>query len=160
MVKINIAGREIGEGKPTFIIAEAGVNHNGKLALAKKLVEEAKRAGADAVKFQTFSADRLVTKDAAKAGYQKNSGGGTQYEMLKQLELSEKDHVELFAHAKKNGIIFLSSPFDEKSADLLERLSVPAFKLGSGELTNLQLLKHVAKKTQTSHIVNWYGYAW
>ena len=145
---IEISGRKIGPGHPCFIIAEAGVNHNGSLDLALKLVDAAAAAGADAVKFQTFTADRLVTKNAPKAGYQIRSTGyaGTQYEMLKLLELTEEDHRSLVAHCKRRGILFLSTPFDEESCDFLESLELPAFKLPSGELTNLPFLAHVAVK--------------
>ena len=145
---IEIAGRKIGPGQPCFIIAEAGVNHNGNLELALKLVDAAAAAGADAVKFQTFKADRLVTKDAPKAGYQIRATGdaGTQYEMLKHLELTEEDHRALIAHCERRGVLFLSTPFDEESCDFLESLGLPAFKLPSGELTNLPFLAHVAGK--------------
>jgi len=145
---IEIPGRKIGPGHPCFIIAEAGVNHNGNLDLALKLVDAASAGGADAVKFQTFMADRLVTKNAPKAGYQMRSIGdvGTQYDMLKRLELTEEDHRALTAHCKSRGVLFLSTPFDEGSCDFLESLGLPAFKLPSGELTNLPFLAHVAGK--------------
>jgi len=145
---IEIAGRKIGSGRPCFIIAEAGVNHNGSLDLALKLVDAAAAAGADAVKFQTFKADRLVTKGAPKAEYQIRATGDaeTQYEMLKHLELTEENHRALIARCAKRGILFLSTPFEEESADFLEELGVPAFKLPSGELTNLPFLNHVAGK--------------
>jgi len=132
----------------TFIIAEAGVNHNGSLDMAKRLVEEAKRAGADSIKFQTFRADRLASIDARKASYQEETTpvGESQYTMLKSLELSGDDHIELMDHCRKNDIMFLSSPFDEESADLLEHLGVTAFKIPSGEITNLPFLTHLAGK--------------
>ncbi|MCG2827344.1 MAG: N-acetylneuraminate synthase family protein, partial [Thermoplasmatales archaeon] len=147
---MKIGNRVIGKGKPCFIIAEAGVNHNGKIELAKKLVDAAKNADADAVKFQTFKTEKIMTEEAPKAEYQKETTGeGTQYDLIKKLELSEKDFKELDEYAKQKGIIFLSTPFDEESADLLEKLNVPAFKIGSGDLTNLQLLEYIAKKNKT-----------
>jgi N-acetylneuraminate synthase/N,N'-diacetyllegionaminate synthase len=146
--KIRLSHRLIGEGMPCFIIAEAGVNHNGDVNLAKKLIDLAKEAGADAVKFQTFRAEDIVTQSAEKAEYQKETTGAqeSQYKMIKSLELSEKDFVELHAYAQSKGIIFISSPFDQKSVDLLSKLDVPAFKVGSGEITNFPLLKYIAKK--------------
>ena len=106
MRKIKIANRLIGEGEPCFIIAEAGVNHNGDVNLAKKLINVAKKAGADAVKFQTFKAEEVVTKGAEKAGYQKKTTGSeeSQFEMIKELELSERDFRELHDYAQKKGI--------------------------------------------------------
>lgn len=132
----------------TFIIAEAGVNHNGSIELAKRLIDEAHRAGADCVKFQSFTADKLVSRTAEKAPYQKRTteGADTQYEMLKRLELSEEDHRTLIACCHDNGIVFLSSAFDEGSADLLEDLGVAAFKIPSGELTNHGFLRYAAIK--------------
>lgn len=143
---IEIAGRLIGEGCPCFIIAEAGVNHNGDLDLALRLVDAAKDAGADAVKFQTFNTDLLVTQSAPKAAYQVSRTGNTetQYEMLKRLELDHQAHNRLAMHCQARGIVFLSTPFDEQSADFLAELGVPAFKIGSGEITNLPFLSHVA----------------
>jgi N-acetylneuraminate synthase/N,N'-diacetyllegionaminate synthase len=145
--KIRILNKTIGDGEPCFIIAEAGVNHNGKFSLAKKMVDAAKNSGADAVKFQVFCAERVVTQTAEKAAYQKKSTGkGSQYDMLKKLELTEDEFKKLAAYAKKKNIIFLASAFDEKSIDFLDELKVPAFKIPSGEITNLPLLKHIAKK--------------
>ena len=131
-----------------FIIAEAGVNHNGDIKLAKKLINVAKDAGADAVKFQTFKVEDVVTQNAEKAEYQKETTGAeeSQFEMIKKLELTESDFKELADYAKKAGILFLSSPFDKESVDLLDELDVPAFKVASGEITNLPLLRYIAKK--------------
>ena len=145
---IKLAGREIGPGRACFIIAEAGVNHNGDLSLARRLVDAAARAGADAVKFQTFKAERLVAPGAPKAGYQleRTDAAESQLEMLRRLELSEEAHLELLEHCRQSGLVFLSSPFDQESADLLESLGVPAFKIPSGEIINLPFLAHVARK--------------
>jgi N,N'-diacetyllegionaminate synthase len=131
-----------------FIIAEAGVNHNGSLELAIDLVDAAKKAGADAVKFQTFRADKIVTRKAGKAAYQKKHTprGETQYEMLKRLELSREDHRELLDQCRRRKVAFMSSPFDQESADFLGELGLERFKVGSGEITNLPLLRHVAAK--------------
>jgi N,N'-diacetyllegionaminate synthase len=148
MKRVKIDDRLVGEAEPCFIIAEAGVNHNGDVNLAKRLVDVAKEAGADAVKFQTFKAEELVTEAAEKAGYQKEttSSEESQFEMIKKLELSGRNFKEISAYAHRKGIIFLSSAFDKGSADLLDKLGVPAFKVGSGEITNFPLLKHIAKK--------------
>ena len=134
----------------TFIIAEAGVNHNGSIEIAKELIDKAKAAGADAIKFQTFKAEKLVSKTADKAAYQKKttSKNESHYEMLRRLELDEEDHQELMNHCRKRKITFLSSPFDEASADLLERMGIRMFKIPSGELTNLPFLQHIAKKNK------------
>lgn len=144
----SIAGRAVGPGHPCFVIAEAGVNHNGSLATALALVDAAAEAGADAVKFQTFSAARLVTSGAPKAEYQvRGTGAGEdQQAMLKALEMDEAMHLALLERCRGKGILFLSSPFEEGAADLLERLDVAAFKLPSGEITNLPFLAHVARK--------------
>jgi N,N'-diacetyllegionaminate synthase len=145
---INIGGKIIGDGFPCFIIAEAGVNHNGKFALAKKLIDAAAEAGADAVKFQTFRADELVTAGAPKAKYQQETTGNDedQYRMLQKLELKPDDFKKLSAYAVKRGIIFLSTPFDEASVDLLDSLEVPAYKIPSGEITNFPLLEYIGRK--------------
>jgi sialic acid synthase SpsE len=129
------------------IIAEAGVNHNGDLETAKKLIEVAAKAGADYVKFQTFSAETLATADAPQAEYQRKSnsfGADNQLEMLRKLELSKEQHVALIKHSEKHRISFLSTGFDVGSLDLLFSLGIRLFKIPSGELTNLPYLEHVA----------------
>lgn len=132
--------------KKCFIIAEAGVNHNGDLEIAKKLVDVACDAGVDAVKFQTFKTENLVTKNAEKADYQKeNTGSGSQFQMLKKLELSYENHVILKQYCESKGIMFISTPFDFESVDLLEKLDIPLYKISSGDLTNTPLLKYIAK---------------
>lgn len=145
---ITIGKRTIGPGEPCFIIAEAGVNHNGDLGLSKRLVDAAREAGADSVKFQTWVTEKLVTPDAPKAEYQRDNPGNeqSQFEMLKQLELSHDEFRQIQAHADHEGILFLSTPDEEDSANFLEELRVPLFKIGSGEVTNLPFLKHVALK--------------
>lgn len=133
----------------TIIIAEAGVNHNGDFEKAKQLVEVAANAGADFVKFQTFKADKLVSKTAKKADYQAkniNDGDDSQYNMLKKLELPHEWHVELKEYAKQLGIEFLSTGFDEESINYLNELGQPFFKIPSGEITNKPYLQHIASK--------------
>ncbi len=147
---IGIADRNIGANQPCFVIAEAGVNHNGDINIAHRLIDVAAESGAEAVKFQTFAAGRLVTSTAPKAEYQLQSTdvAESQYAMLKRLELSEQMHRELIAHCNEKKITFLSTPFDEESADLLDALNVPAFKIPSGEIANTLFLNHVARKTK------------
>ncbi|CZR10831.1 N-acetylneuraminate synthase [Trichococcus flocculiformis] len=130
-----------------FIIAEAGVNHNGDMEIAKKLIEEGAKAGVDAVKFQTFKAETLVAKSAKKAEYQKNTTDQeeSQYEMLKKLELDYGVHEELMSYAKDKGVMFLSSAFDLESIDLLVELGLDLFKIPSGEITNLPYLRKIAQ---------------
>jgi len=131
----------------TFVIAEAGVNHNGDEALALQLVDVAKECGADAVKFQTFSADKLVRKGAEKAEYQKReTGEGDQYAMLKGLEMSEALHHKLVKRCDDIGIEFMSTPFDEDAADFLVSLGMQHIKIPSGEITNHPFLKFLAQK--------------
>ena len=130
-----------------FFIAEAGVNHNGSLDHALALVEVAAKAGADAVKFQTFTADKLVQKGAAKADYQiETTGDGDQYSLLKALELTDDMHRAIVAHCARFEIEFMSTAFDEEAADYLEGLGMRRFKVPSGEITNHPLLVHLAKK--------------
>ncbi len=137
---------KIADEQSVYIIAEAGVNHNGQLDLAKQLIDVAAANGADAVKFQTFTADRLVTPDAPKASYQEETTDEqSQHEMLKRYELSKSDHERLIEHCDRRDITFLSTPFDAESATLLDELDLQAIKLGSGELTNHPLLNHVAE---------------
>jgi N,N'-diacetyllegionaminate synthase len=131
----------------TLIIAEAGVNHNGDISLAKRLINAAAEAGADLVKFQTFCADRLVTRTAAKAEYQTQimDGAETQHAMLSRLELSPGMHDELIAHCTARRIGFLSTGFDVESVDLLVGLGQELFKIPSGEITNLPYLRHIGQ---------------
>jgi len=132
-MKIKIANKNIGEGCPTFVIAEGGLNHNGDVRLAKKIVENAANVGADAIKFQTFDASDLV------------SSKSNAYKLFRKLELSDSDFSELNDFAKSNQIIFLSTPFGMKAVNLLIRLKVPAFKIASGDLTNLPLISYIAR---------------
>ena len=125
----------------TLIIAEIGVNHNGSIELAKKMIKSASECGVDAVKFQTFKSEELVTNNAKTADYQeKNTNAQSQLEMLKKLELTFDDFKQLKEFAEKNNVMFISSPFDINSVDLLEKLEVPLYKLGSGEITNFELI--------------------
>lgn len=134
--------------KKTFIIAEAGVNHNGRLDLALKLVDAAKAAGADAVKFQTFKTEAVITRKAGKAAYQRQTTGGgqTQFDMVRKLELSFEDFRRIAAHCAKKRIAFVSTPCDPQSVDLLKQLKVPFFKIGSAEVTNIPFLQHAARQ--------------
>lgn len=131
-----------------YIIAEAGVNHDGSLDKALQLVDVAAVAGADAVKFQTFSAQRLTTASAPKAAYQQRTtdAGESQLDMLSRLELTDEAHRVLQRRARERGITFISTPFDEQACDFLETLDLPLYKVPSGELTNIPFLRHVARK--------------
>ncbi|MCP4313857.1 MAG: N-acetylneuraminate synthase [Bacteroidetes bacterium] len=131
----------------TFIIAEAGVNHNGDLDIARQLIKTAADAGADAVKFQTFKADKLLTKSAEKAEYQKKHSDAdeSQHELIRKLELTEHDHLELMECCRENSIAFLSSPFDLTSIELLHRLGLEIFKIPSGEIINLPYLEAIGR---------------
>lgn len=148
MKNIKISNKIIGLGKPVFIVAEAGVNHNGKFDLVLKLIDAAALAGADAIKFQTFKAEQVVTARADMAKYQKKNTGKaeSQASMLKKLEFKEGWYAEAIRHSKKRGIIFFSTPHGGfASVDLLQGLGMPVFKFGSGDLTNLPLLAYAAK---------------
>ena len=133
--------------KKTIIIAEAGVNHGGSLDMARRLIDEAAKAGADIVKFQTFRADDLILKDVDKADYQKKctDPSESQYDMLKKLELDREAHLGLIRHCKDMGIEFLSTPFDHKSIDMLAEFKRELFKIPSGEITNLPYLRHIGR---------------
>ena len=128
-----------------FIIAEAGVNHNGSVDLAKKLIDAASISGADAVKFQTFKAENLVVKNTQKADYQKQTtdASESQFDMIKKLELDVDTHKELIAYCQEKIIMFLSTPFDHESIDLLSDLGLKIYKIPSGEITNLPYLRHI-----------------
>lgn len=133
--------------KKVFIIAEAGVNHNGSIELAKKLIDVASESRIDAVKFQTFKAQNLVSKSAQKADYQKQTTNNSesQFDMIKKLELDVDTHKELISYCKTKNIMFLSTPFDHDSIELLNDLGLEIFKIPSGEITNLPYLRHIGK---------------
>lgn len=145
---IPIGQRQVGKGEPCFIIGEAGVNHNGSFDLACELIDVAVRAGCDAVKFQTFKSEKVISPLAPKAKYQLQTTAAeeSQLEMGKTLELPFEDFRKLHLYCEEKGIIFLSTPFDYESADFLAELPVPAFKIPSGEITNLFFIRHVAEK--------------
>ncbi len=147
MTKFEISSRKIGFGNPAFIIAEAGVNHNGNLETAFRLIDAAKKAGADAVKFQSFKSEEIVSTDAPMAQYQKENLGSDQNQqsMLKNLELSVDDHHQIFEYCQQAEIEFISTPFDRKSVDLLVQIGVSVFKISSGDLTDVFLLEHISK---------------
>lgn len=149
MTSVKIGKNLVGPGQPCFIIAEAGVNHNGDIKKAKALIDVAANSGADAVKFQTFFADKIVTRSASRAKYQKQNMpdvSETQWQMLKKLELDSRVFAVLKKYAESKGILFLSTPYDEASIDLLEGLDVPAFKVSSAWITHLPFLQYLAKK--------------
>ncbi len=148
MKPVEIGGRAVGPGYPCFVIAEAGVNHNGDMKIAKELIDKAAEAGADAVKFQSFITEELITPDAMKAGYQVESTGqaGSQYDMLKALELGADDHAELKAHCDERRIIYLCTPYEKASVDMLDELGVAAFKVASTDTTNVPFLGYMAAK--------------
>lgn len=135
---------------PCFIIAEAGVNHNGDLQLAHRLIEVAAAAGANAIKFQTFDADKLTSRSARQASYQRDNTGvdESQYDMIERLELPLSAWAELYAACQAHNIVFMSTAFDETSADLLDELGMSLFKIPSGEITNPRLLQHIARKNK------------
>lgn len=145
---INIGGKKISVNSSTFIIAEAGVNHNGDMDLAKKMIDMAVSSGADAVKFQSFKAEQLILHNIEKAPYQKKTtdSNETQYEMLKHLEVSQNQARELMEYCMKKNILFLSTPFEKESLDELDEMGVAAFKVAATDLTNIQFLRQVAQK--------------
>ncbi|MHA2174301.1 MAG: N-acetylneuraminate synthase [Candidatus Hodarchaeales archaeon] len=145
--KFFIEDFEIG-GDRTFIIAEGGVNHNGNIDIAKSLIDEAVKSKADAIKFQTFVTEELVTNYAPKAKYQENNTAQneSQYEMIKKLELPFEAFQELKNYADNRGILFFSTPFDLKSVEFLSKTNLPAFKVGSGDMNNVLLLERIASE--------------
>jgi N-acetylneuraminate synthase len=144
---IKIGNKIVGEGHPVFIIAEAGVNHNGRLDLAKKLIDVAAKAGVDAVKFQTFNPAKLIIRGVPQAQYQKKNMGNLkdQYQMLDKLKLAREFHPKLKRYSESRGLIFLSTPFSMDDAEFLHQLGLPAFKVGSSDTNNLPYLKKIAK---------------
>lgn len=145
--ELKIQNKKIGENYPTFIIAEAGVNHNGSLKNAFKLIDLAKKAGADAVKFQTFNTNSSTIKNLKKAKYQMRNKKDreSQYEMLKKLELTYEDHIKIKNYCRKKKIIFFSTPSDIESVSLLEKINVPCYKISSVDLNNYELIEKVCK---------------
>jgi len=146
--QVVIQNKLISDTSRVFIIAEAGVNHNGDMRLAKKLIDIAVEANADAVKFQAFKTKNLILENVAKSPYQLKAidSKESQYEMLKRLELTKEQNVELIEYCWKKNIIFLTTPFDEESLEELDSLNVPAYKIASTDLTNIPFLVKVAKK--------------
>lgn len=140
--KIEIGKKTIGKGYPTYIIAEIGSNHNRDIDIAKKLIEKAADAGVDAVKFQTYKAEKLYSKNAPK--FSKDSV--KPFDLIKAIELPREWHIALFKYATAKRLHFLSSPFDYEAVDELDKIGVPAFKVASFEITDLELLRYIAKK--------------
>ena len=145
---VDVGDRRIGSGQPCFVVAEAGVNHNGSLSTAFRLIDKAAESNVDAVKFQTFKAERLVSPQAPKAAYQIANSDSTesQLDMLRRLELPADAYRTLMDYCAAKGILFMSTPFDEESADLLDSAGMAVFKVASGEITNIPLLSHIAGK--------------
>ncbi len=145
---IKIDNKIISNSERTFMIAEAGVNHNGDINIAKKMIDIAVEAGVDAVKFQTFKAEELILKDIGKAPYQKvtTNHKESQYDMLKRLELTKEQTIELMNYCRQKNIIFLSTPFEKTSLEELDELGIKAFKIAATDITNIQFLEQVAKK--------------
>lgn len=146
--QFQIGNRTISEQERVFIIAEAGVNHNGNMEIAREMIDVASEAGADAVKFQTFKAEHLILQNIEKAPYQKvtTNSGESQYDMLKRLEVTKEQTKELMDYCRRKNIIFLSTPFEKVSLDELDALGVSAFKVAATDLTNIQFLRQVAEK--------------
>lgn len=147
MERIEIGNKYVGKNEPPFIIAEIGINHQGKVEIAKEMIDAAKYAGADAVKFQKRTVEKILTKEGlSKPYFNEDSFGKTYGEHRKALELSEKDYRELKEYATERGLIFFASGWDEESVDLLDSIGVPVFKIPSADVTNLPLITHTAKK--------------
>jgi N,N'-diacetyllegionaminate synthase len=144
--EINISNRIIGGENPCFTIAEAGANHDGKIEKAFKLIDSAKQSGADSIKFQTYKASKLTTRNAPKY-WEDGIDNETQFDVFNKLDLLKNDEwKEIFEYANKKEIICFSTPFDEESADLLYSFQVPMFKIASADITHIPLIKHIAKK--------------
>lgn len=160
MSEIIIGNKVISKNTPCFIIAEAGVNHNGELSKAIELIDAAAETGASCVKFQTFKAENLVTQTAPKAEYQLKvtDHQESQFQMLKRLELQGEDYLKLIKHCKKRNIIFMSTPYNFEDVDFLDNLNVDAYKIASGQLVELPFLKYVAKKNKPIIMSTGMGY--
>tara|TARA_B110000003_G_scaffold126750_1_gene128772 strand:+ start:705 stop:1751 length:1047 start_codon:yes stop_codon:yes gene_type:complete len=149
-MKFKIGNKLLNEKNKAYIIAEIGVNHNGKLQIAKKLIDQALLSGADCVKFQTFNAENVATKKTKLAAYQKKNkvNENNQFDMLKKLELSKKDFVEIFKYCKKKKIDFLSTPVNKEDVDFLDKIGVKAFKMASMHASEPEFIKHVISKNK------------
>ncbi|MCR4943546.1 MAG: N-acetylneuraminate synthase [Clostridium sp.] len=147
MDKVKIGNKYIGKNEKVYIVAELGVNHNGDMNIVKELIDKASEAGVDAIKFQKFKTESLVTKDSPKAKYQEvtTDASESQFDMLKRLELNEENLKELYAYAKSKNIEAFATPFDDASVDFLYDLGIKAYKVGSGDITNIPMLKRIAK---------------
>ncbi len=152
---IKIGNKRIGPGNPVFIIAEAGVNHNGDVGLARRLIDAAYNAGADAVKFQTFKANKLISSRAPSGDYKST---GVDIALIEKLELSLQHYIELIAYCDDLGIEFLATPFDFGSVNLLEKLQARAYKVSSSDLNNIPLLRHIASKNSPILLSTGMGY--
>lgn len=147
MIEIDFGGRLIGEDHPAFVIAEAGVNHNGDLELGKSLIREAKEAGADAIKFQSYKAGKISTKTAPRYWVEHDDPDGSQYDTFAKLDsFGPVEHEALFRYARECELLCFSAPFDDEAVDMLDELGVPGFKIASADLTDHPLLKKVAAK--------------
>jgi len=147
MIEIDFGGRLIGEAHPAFVIAEAGVNHNGDLELGKSLIREAKEAGADAIKFQSYKAGKISTKTAPRYWVEQDDPDGSQYDTFAKLDsFGPVEHEALFRYARECELLCFSAPFDDEAVDMLDELGVPGFKVASADLTDHPLLKKVAAK--------------
>ncbi|HLC56873.1 MAG TPA: N-acetylneuraminate synthase family protein [Candidatus Nanoarchaeia archaeon] len=144
VTRIKIGNRYVGDDEPCFVVAEAGVNHDCMLERGYELIKKAKENGADAIKFQTYKAEKIAIKNSPKYWTESDE---TQYDEYKNFDyLSEEDFIKMQKYAEELGIIFFSTPFDEESADFLEKIGVPMYKIASADITHLNLLKHIAKK--------------
>jgi N,N'-diacetyllegionaminate synthase len=147
MREVRFGDRWIGEGRPAFVIAEAGVNHNGDLEIGRALIREAQQAGADAVKFQSYKAGKISTRTAPRYWVEPDDPKGSQYDTFAKLDsFGEAEHRELFRYAKEIGILCFSTPFDDEAVDMLDELEVPGFKIASADLTDLPLIERAAAK--------------
>jgi sialic acid synthase SpsE len=147
MTPVNFGGRLIGDGHPAFVIAEAGVNHNGDLELGRALIREAASAGADAIKFQSYKAGKISTKTAPRYWVEPDDPKGSQFDTFKKLDsFGPEEHRELFRYAKEQGILCFSAPFDDEAVDMLDELGAPGFKIASADLTDYPLLERAASK--------------
>src|SRR5438128_4656749 len=143
---VKIGDRRVGAGAPCFIVAEAGANHNRDLGMAQKLIAVASQAGADAVKFQTYSAETLYSKRTPDFSYLKGLTDRSTWQLIKDIELPREWQAELAAEADKRGILFMSTPFDRQAVDELDALGVPAFKIASFEIVDLPLVRYAAAR--------------